>query len=60
MRDMVDSLAFVSMQSLLADAKQAMEKIKGCQDVFVTENGKQSQPVKGWLTNVDIAKNIKV
>ena len=60
MRELTESLAFVSTDALLADAKKAMEEKKNCQDVFVTENGKEDEPVKGWLTNVAIARHIEV
>ncbi len=50
------TFAFVSRSSTLADAKQAMEQRAGCQDVFVTETGKASEAVLGWLTNTRIAR----
>jgi hypothetical protein len=53
------SFAFVSKDGTLGDAKSKMETIKNCQDVFVTENGVESEPVQGWLTNIEITKNIK-
>jgi hypothetical protein len=37
-----------------------MDGVKDCQDVFVAEHGKPDEPVMGWLTNIDIAKNAKV
>ena len=37
-----------------------MERISGCQDVFVTKGGTESEPVIGWVTNVVIAENAKV
>jgi hypothetical protein len=49
----------IRIDGTLADAKQAMEKIPGAQDVFVTQSGTKSDPVQGWLTNVDITKNIQ-
>jgi hypothetical protein len=53
------SLAFVSKNATLGDAKAAMEKTKNCQDVFVTENGTPDEPILGWLTNTDISKYAK-
>ena len=50
-----ESLAFVSINDTVADAKTAMEQIEGCQDVFVTQDGGKAEPVLGWLTNVDIS-----
>jgi len=52
------SIAFVKPTTTVADAKIAMESVKNCQDVFVTETGTPESPVMGWLTNIDITKNI--
>jgi hypothetical protein len=41
-------------------AKEAMEKIKSCQDVFITESGSREEKILGWLTNVDITKWLSV
>ncbi len=61
MKDYVSkTLAFVALDQNLADAKAIMEGVKDCQDVFVTEHGKPDEPVMGWLTNIEIAKNAKV
>jgi hypothetical protein len=50
------TFAVVSERASLADAKHAMLSVAGCQDVFVTANGIRSEPVLGWITNVDIAR----
>lgn len=54
------SFAVIKEDSTLAEAKSAMERISGCQDVFVTKGGTESEPVIGWVTNVVIAENAKV
>lgn len=41
----------VSRNTTLSSAMQKMEKINGCQDIFVTDNGEESGFVIGWLTN---------
>lgn len=46
--------ACVKLGATLAEAKSAMEAIPGCSDVFVTTAGRKSDPVVGWLTNVEI------
>ena len=51
-----DTIAFVPPAATLAEAKRAMEGLAGCQDVFVTTEGKREEPVVGWLPNVDIAR----
>ncbi|MEL6569798.1 MAG: hypothetical protein AAFQ22_15390 [Pseudomonadota bacterium] len=48
--------AFVSRRATLQDAKVAMEARKGCQDVFVTKTGRETDPVEGWLPNVWILR----
>src|SRR5207249_1769896 len=58
LKDMATKLAFCGVDATLAAAKQAMEKTPQCQDVFVTASGQPDEPVVGWLTNVDITKNI--
>jgi len=42
---------FVSKVATLGEAKSRMEAKPHCQDVFVTENGKSTEKVLGWLTN---------
>jgi hypothetical protein len=57
MRALIENTrAFVRVDANLADAKDAMDKMKGSQDVFVTQSGGEREPVLGWLTNVDILK----
>jgi hypothetical protein len=50
------SIAFVSEHATLDETKTAMEKVQKSQDVFVTERGRREEPIKGWLTNVDIGR----
>jgi hypothetical protein len=54
-----ESMAFVPAKATLAEAKEKMESVKNCQDVFVTENGKSTEPILGWLSNVEIGKHLK-
>lgn len=42
---------FVSIKATLLDAKKLIDNISECQDVFVTETGKESEPVLGLITN---------
>jgi hypothetical protein len=56
LRAMITKLAFCPRNATLADAKSRMEAIGGCQDTFVTATGQRTEPVLGWITNVDIAK----
>lgn len=50
------TLAFVSAEATLVDAKSAMEAVQLCQDVIVTQNGGRAQPMLGWISNVDITR----
>jgi hypothetical protein len=54
-----ESSAFISAKATLGETKEKMDSIKNCQDVFVTENGKSTEPILGWLSNVEIAKHLK-
>jgi len=51
---------FVSINSNLLDVKKAMEVVSECQDVFVTETGKTSEPVLGLITNNIILEKTKI
>ncbi len=55
---MLKRFAYVAVNGTLADAKRNMEALAGAQDVFVTDDGTETKEVRGWLTNVDIQKNI--
>lgn len=54
---LANAFAFVARSATLADAKAAMDQKAHAQDVFVTANGQAGEPILGWLTNVDIARN---
>jgi hypothetical protein len=51
-----NALAFVTPTDSLAEAKSAMDATPGCQDVFITGDGRSTGAVSGWLTNVDILR----
>jgi hypothetical protein len=51
---------FVSLDSNLRDAQLIIDRVDVCQDVFVTQTGKNTEPVLGWITNSTIAENAKV
>jgi hypothetical protein len=50
----------VSKSATLLDVKNLMDNLAGCQDVFVTGNGKRDEEVLGWISNVDIMEKLKV
>jgi len=51
-----DAIAFVPDTATILEAKDEMEKINDCQDVFITKTGGREEEILGWLTNVDIVK----
>lgn len=51
---------FISINSNLLDVKKAMEALPECQDVFVTETGKATEPVLGLITNNIIMEKTRI
>jgi hypothetical protein len=49
-------VVFVSAASTLAAAKMALERVSGAQDIIVTTTGNATEPMLGWLSNVDLTK----
>jgi hypothetical protein len=56
----ISAVAFVPAAANLLEAKQAMDAVKKCHDVFITLNGKKSEPVLGLITNTMILEHSKV
>lgn len=54
------SYVTVSEDATLADAKNAMDKVPNCLDVFVTRDGTKNEPVVGYLTNLRITESARV
>lgn len=52
----IRALSFVPLDATVGKAKSEMERKAQCQDVLVTQTGKAEEPVKGWLSNVEIGK----
>jgi hypothetical protein len=56
-RDIIrKSVAFVSADQTIADAKAAMDAVAGSQDVIVTQTGAPTMPIIGWIMNTDIGR----
>lgn len=53
-------VVFVSAGATVADAKTALDKVAGAQDIIVTGSGNATDPMLGWLSNVDLIKAIEV
>jgi hypothetical protein len=53
-------VVFVSANTTLGDAKAALDKVSGAQDIIVTASGNATEPMLGWLSNVDLTKALQV
>lgn len=53
-------IGFISINANLLDAKRVIDATDECQDVFVTESGKPTEPVLGLITNNRIFQYAKV
>jgi hypothetical protein len=60
LRSIVEAFGTVKADATLAEAKQVMDAIRNCQDVFVTKSGDAKDEVIGWITNVIIEDNSRV
>lgn len=56
----ITAVAFVPATANLLEAKQAMDAVKKCHDVFITLNGDKKETVLGLITNSMILENSKV
>ncbi|MGY4101253.1 hypothetical protein ACW2Q0_17110 [Nocardia sp. R16R-3T] len=45
------AIGFVSITATLGEARDQMQRVNGCNDIFVTSSGDPAEPVLGWLTN---------
>jgi hypothetical protein len=53
-------VVFVSAGATLADAKAALEKVAGAQDIIITGSGNATEPMLGWMSNVDLTRALQV
>lgn len=56
LKSWVANIVYISEQASVADAKNKMEQQAGCQDLIVTKTGNKTEPMLGWMTNVDIGR----
>lgn len=54
MRRLFESFVTVAGSATIAEAQQKSRATKGCQDVFVTETGSNTEPAVGYLTNNEL------
>jgi hypothetical protein len=55
-KNWVSNIAYISEAASVAEAKNKMEQQEGCQDLIVTKTGNKTEPMSGWMTNVDIGR----
>ncbi len=60
LRQISKLVVFVSASATLGDAKAALDKVNGAQDIIVTGTGNSTEPMIGWLSNNDLTKAIQV
>ena len=60
LRQISKLVVFVPVGATLADAKAALDKVNGAQDIIVTGSGNATEPMLGWLSNVDLTKAVDV
>jgi hypothetical protein len=44
----------------LAQAKDQLDKVKICQDIFITKNGTPNEDLTGWLSNTRLARLLQI
>ena len=54
----VETFVTVGPKATVADARQELQRVSECKDVFVTESGTATGTVLGWLTNSDSARAV--
>jgi len=56
LKNWVTNIVYIPEGASVADAKKKMDEQKGCQDLIVTKTGSNTEPMLGWMTNVDIGR----
>ena len=56
LKNWVTNIVYIPEGGSVADAKTKMDEQKGCQDLIVTKTGSKTEPMLGWMTNVDIGR----
>jgi len=46
----------VSEDTTLGDAKKKLQQNPSCQDIFITKNGTEKEPLSGWISNIRMEK----
>jgi hypothetical protein len=59
LRQMTKLVVFVAATATLADAKTALDRVAGAQDIIVTATGNASEAMLGWISNVRLVKELQ-
>jgi hypothetical protein len=51
-------VVFIAANSTLSDARALMDRVDGAQDIIITLSGNSSEPMVGWITNVDLVREL--
>ena len=54
LKPMFEAFCAVGRRATIAEARTKADSIPNCRDVFVTETGQATEPVLGYLTNLDL------
>jgi hypothetical protein len=55
-----EGFIIVPENSALSEAKEKLDKIKVCQDIFITKDGTSNEPLTGWVSNTRMARLLQV
>jgi hypothetical protein len=55
-----EGFIIVPENSALSEAKERLDKIKICQDIFITKDGTANEPLTGWVSNTRMARLLQI
>jgi hypothetical protein len=55
-----EGFIIVPENATLAEAKDQLDKIKICQDIFITKNGTPNEELSGWISNTRLARLLQI
>jgi hypothetical protein len=44
----------------MSEAKDILDKNKVCQDIFITKDGRETEPITGWISNTRLGRLLQV
>ncbi len=55
-----EGFIIVAENSALSEAKERLDKIKVCQDIFITKDGTANEPLTGWVSNTRMTRLLQI